>query len=416
MARGGSAADDVVNAVIKALNANRGKVDDVARTVRNAPSGVANVIKSVLGKGKKPVKPPKAPKNPPKSGRGTTATMTKDERRLANQRRDAERRQANADKSVAQKAADKKANKEKYAAKERIKVEERYTPTTMRGSGRPLINSALSKKLDSIDYKLRIIKNESGEFDRVVGKIFDQRFASIKADGYVLNKKEVLEMRRSIGKEIMERAERNVDTMSAKVRANMAKYGKMSADDLDIEAGRMLFRSGKKSVRTGDKSPDLRKDFEVRQDKETTMRLEALARKKADAARNKGTGTPTGAKVKGPESEKAREARLSALASERKLVAQQKANEPKIELARQKRNAKFYTTPKKLTAEEYRQTKIIDQAESDAKRFAASKGGEGYSDKAASAPLVERNAFGMTRQEFVKYKAELKKSKSSKKR
>ena len=408
MAKGGAAADDVVNAVLKALNANRGKVESAAKTVGNVPSGVANVIKNVLGKGK-----PKAPKNTKKGKRGTT---TKDERRLANQRKDAERRQANADKSVEQKAADKKANKEKYAAREKTKVEERYTPTTMRGSGRPLINNALSKKLDSIDYKLRIIKNESGEFDRVVGKIFDERFASIKADGYVLNKKEVKEMRRSIGQEIMERAERNLDRMSATVRAKMEKYGNMSADDLDIEAGRLLFRSGKKSVRTGDKPPDLRKDFEVRQDKETTMRLEALARKKADAARNKGTGTPRGSGGKRPESEKAREARLAAKASERKLVAQQKANDAKIELARQKRDKKFYSTPKKLTAEELRQTKVIDAAEARAKQSAASKGGEGYSDKGPSAPLEERNAFGMTRKEFAKYKANLKKSKSSKKR
>ncbi|MFN9956987.1 MAG: hypothetical protein ACK55I_28130, partial [bacterium] len=91
----------------------------------------------------------------------------------------------------------------------------------------------------------------------------------------------------------------------------------------------MAFRAKKDRVRKGAEPKDSRRDYQVRQDKERNMRLEALERKRADAARNRGTGTPTGPKVKGPESAKAREKRLSALASERKLVAAQDANAAK---------------------------------------------------------------------------------------
>ena len=66
--------------------------------------------------------------------------------------------------------------------------------------------------------------------------------ASIKEDGYVLNKSETKEMYASIRRELAEKGERNLDTMNANLRDKMAKLKKLSPKEMDTETGRLLFR------------------------------------------------------------------------------------------------------------------------------------------------------------------------------
>lgn len=403
MARGGSSFDDIVKAVMAQIAKNRPDVVSAARSTADdagrLASTAASAVKKALGKGKPKVTSTTAKTVTPKPSKSASKPMTKAERRLANQKADAERRAMGADKRAADKAAQKKANREKYLNKEKSKIETRMTASEMRKSGYPLISNALTKKMNSVDFKTRLLQNEGGMLDKQVNIEAYKLVKLYQKDGRKLTPKQVSQLRNNVEAEIKSFAERNLDKLSRGVDTRLKNLGKMTPQELDTEAGRMAFRAKKDRVRKGVEPKDSRRDYQIRQDKETAERLEALDRKRADAARNRGTGKPTGPRVKGPESAKAREKRLSALASERRLVAAQEAN-----AAKRVKVKPLSVSARKYSAEELKNVKLTTSADVAAARAVLGKGGEGYNIK-PEVKLPDRNAFGMTREEFAAYKA-----------
>lgn len=403
MARGGSSIDDIVKAVMAQIAKSRPDVVSAARSTADdagrLASTAASAVKKALGKGKPKVTSATAKTVTPKPSKSASKPMTKAERRLANQKADAERRAMGADKRAADKAAQKKANREKYLNKEKSKIETRMTASEMRKSGYPLISNALTKKMNSVDFKTRLLQNQGGMLDKQVNIEAYKLVKLYQKDGRKLTPKQVSQLRNNVEAEIKSFAERNLDKLSRGVDTRLKNLGKMTPQELDTEAGRMAFRAKKDRVRKGVEPKDSRRDYQIRQDKETAERLEALDRKRADAARNRGTGKPTGPRVKGPESAKAREKRLSALASERRLVAAQEAN-----AAKRVKVKPLSVSARKYSAEELKNVKLTTSADVAAARAVLGKGGEGYNIK-PGVKLPDRNAFGMTREEFAAYKA-----------
>lgn len=385
MARGGSAFDDAVKAVMAQLAKNRPSVVSAAKSTADdagkLASSAASAVKKALGKSKPKVTSKTAKTVSPKPSKSASKPMTKEQRRSANQKADAERRAARADETVEQRMARRKQNREKFLVKEKSKVETRMTPQMMRESGYPLISNVLTKKMNSVDYKTRLLQNEGGMLDKQVNIEAYKLVKLYQKDGRKLTPKQVSQLRNNVKTEIKSFAERNLDKLSRGVDTRLKNLGKMTPEELDTEAGRMAFRAKKDKIRKGVEPKDSRRDYQIRQDKETNMRLEALERKRADAKLNRGTGTSTGPKVKGPESAKAREKRLSALASERKLVAAQEAN-----AAKPTKVKPLFVSAKKYSAEELKNVKITTSADVAAARTVLGKSGEGYNIK-PSVPL-----------------------------
>jgi hypothetical protein len=386
MARGGSSADDIARAIVQRLLEARkpavSAVKNVADDAGKLASTAKSAVQKALGKSGKPKVSSKTAKTvTPKPSKPVSKPMTKEQRRLANQQADAERRAMGADKRAADKAAQKKANRERFLNKEKSKVETRMTPQMMRQQGYPLISNTLTKKMNSVDYKTRLLKNEGGMLDKQTNIEAYKLVKLYEKDGRKLTPKQVAQVRKNVESEIKSFAERNLDKLSRGVDTRLKNLGKMTPEELDTEAGRMAFRAKKDKIRKGVEPKDSRRDYQIRQDKETNMRLEALERKRADAKLNRGTGTSTGPKVKGPESAKAREKRLSALASERRLVAQQEAN-----AAKRSKVKPLAVSAKKYSAEELKNVKLTTSADVAAARAVLGKGGEGYNIK-PSAPL-----------------------------
>lgn len=403
MARGGSSIDDIVKAVMAQIAKSRPEVVSAARSTADdagkLASSAASAVKKALRKGKPKVANTTAKTVTPKPSKSASKPMTKAERRLANQKADAERRAMGADKRAADKAAQKKANREKYLNKEKSKIETRMTTSEMRKSGYPLISNALTKKMNSVDFKTRLLQNQGGMLDKQVNIEAYKLVKLYQKDGRKLTPKQVSQLRNNVEAEIKSFAERNLDKLSRGVDTRLKNLGKMTPQELDTEAGRMAFRAKKSRVRKGIEPKDSRRDYQVRRDKDLAERLEALDRKRADAARNRGTGTPRGPRVKGPETAKQREKRLSALASERRLVAAQEAN-----AAKRAKVKPLSVSARKYTAEELKNVKLTTSADVAAARAVLGKGGEGYNIK-PGVKLPDRNAFGMTREEFAAYKA-----------
>ena len=387
MARGGSAFDDAVKAVMAQLAKNRPSAVSAAKNVADAPSDIAKAataaVRKALGKGKAPKITSKIAKTTsPKPSKSASKPMTKEQRRLANQKADAERRQAIADETPDKRAARKKQNRERFLNKEKSKIETRMTASEMRKSGYPLISNTLTKKMNSVDYKTRLLQNEGGMLDKQVNIEAYKLVKLYQKDGRTLTPKQVSQLRKNVESEIKSFAERNLDKLSRGVDTRLKNLGKMTPQELDTEAGRMAFRAKKDRVRKGAEPRDSRRDYEVRRQKDLVEQREANERKRADAARNRGTGTSRGSGNKREESAKAIEDRLSALASERKLVAAQKANEGKGV----KKVKPLSVSAKKYSAEELKNVKMTTSADVAAARAVLGKGGEGYNIK-PSVPL-----------------------------
>lgn len=377
---GGKQFDDLVSAALKALQSGRPQaavrstIDDAIKSTGTAASAAKAALAKVTGRSK-----PKTATTTSKAAKVTSPkpskTPTKEQGRSANQIKEAERRQKISDEAAVKKKATKAKNREKYLNKEKQKIDERYSQKTQREGGRPIIVKKVEKKLNAIEYKERLAKNEVGELDRRTDKLFKERMADIKADGYKLTNAEVKEVYNSIRKELKETGERNLDTMNANLREKMAKYKAMNAKEMDTEAGRELFRKNAFDSKTGTRPVDNRSRAEIARDKRLSDAAEEAAAKKADKARlsEKGTGAE-----KGPRPDKPFEESESG----KRLQAAQKANAAK----NVERKSLGSASSKRFTAEELRQTKIVSEAEAQAKVAAASKGGEGYNVK-PSTPL-----------------------------
>jgi hypothetical protein len=254
MAKGGSAFDDAVKAVMAQLAKNRPSAVSAVKNVADAPSDIAKAataaVRKALGKGKAPKVTSKIAKTTsPKPSKSASKPMTKEQRRLANQKADAERRAARADETVAEKAARKKQNRERFLNKEKSKIESRMTPhRMMRKLGYPLISNTLTKKMNSVDYKTRLLQNEGGMLDKQVNIEAYKLVKLYQKDGRKLTPKQVAQLRKNVESEIKSFAERNLDKLSRGVDTRLKNLGKMTPEELDTEAGRMAFRAKKDRV------------------------------------------------------------------------------------------------------------------------------------------------------------------------
>lgn len=117
MARGGSAFDDIVKAVMAQIAKNRPDVVSAGKSVADDAgkfaSSAAAAVKKAMGKSQAPkVTSRTAATISPKPSKSASKPMTKEQRRLANQKADAERRQAIADETPDKRAARQKQNRE----------------------------------------------------------------------------------------------------------------------------------------------------------------------------------------------------------------------------------------------------------------------------------------------------------------
>jgi len=380
MARGGSSFDDLVQAALKQLqsgrpqSAVRSTIDDAIKTTSSA----ASAVKSALAKVKKPAKPKVTSKTAGTTSTRPAAPKTKAERRLENQRKEAERLQNVSDDAAAKKKIKKAEKREKYLNKEKQKIDERYSPKTQREGGSAIVSNTVKKKLNAIEYKERLSQNKVGELDRQTDKEFAKRMASIKEDGYVLTKGETKEVYSSIRKELVEKGERNLDTLNANLRDKMAKLKKLSPKEMDTETGRLFFRKNVFDSKTGTRPVDKRSGLQIAEDKRLSDAAEAAAAKKADKARlsEKGTGAE-----RGPRPDKPFEESKSGL----RLQQLQRENAEKAAKMRTKER-QLSGSSKKYSAAELKDVKVVTAEQAAAAKSRLSGSGEGYNMK-PSVPL-----------------------------
>ena len=380
MARGGSSFDDLVQAALKQLqsgrpqSAVRSTIDDAIKTTSSA----ASAVKSALAKVKKPAKPKVTSKTAGTTSARPAAPKSKAERRLENQRKEAERLQNVSDDAAAKKKIKKAEKREKYLNKEKQKIDERYSPKTQREGGSAIVNNTVKKKLNAIEYKERLSQNKVGELDRQTDKLFADRMASIKEDGYVLTKGETKEMYASIRRELAEKGERNLDTMSANLREKFAKYNKLSPKEMDTELGRVMFRSRENSIKVGNRPVDKRSRSEILEDKRLSDAAEAAAAKKANKTllSEKGTGPERGPRPDKPFKESKSGLRLQQLQREgAEKAAKMRTKERQLS-----------GSSKKYSAAELKDVKVVTAEQAAAAKSRLSGSGEGYNMK-ASVPL-----------------------------
>ena len=376
----GSAFDDLVKAALKQLQSGRpqaavrSSIDDAIKST----SGAAAAAKSALAKIQRTPKAKVTSKTAGTTSARPAAPKTKAERRLENQRKDAERLQKISDETAAEKKIRKAKSRDKYLNKEKQKIDERYSTKTQREGGRPLLTRSVEKKLNAIEYKERLAQNKGGLLDSRTDKEFQKRMASIKEDGYVLTKGETKEMYASIRRELAEKGERNLDTMNANLRDKMAKLKKLSPKEMDTETGRLLFRKNVFDSKTGTRPVDKRSGSQIAEDRRLSDAAEAAATKKADAARlsEKGTGAERGPRPDKPFKESKSGLRLQQL---------QRENAEKAAKMRTKER-QLSGSSKKYSATELKDVKVVTAEQAAAAKSRLSGSGEGYNMK-ASAPL-----------------------------
>jgi hypothetical protein len=378
MAKGGSAFDDIVKAVMAQIAKNRPEVVSAAKsTVDDAgklASSAASAVKKALGKSKPKVASKTAKTVTPKPSKSASKPMTKAERRLVNQRAEAERQAAIADGSAARakaKAERKAKNREKFIKEEKKAIDERYTARTQRRLANVAINQELGKKFDSLEAAERLLGNRSGSFEDKLDYVFKKRLEQIKSDGYVLDKKELKILKTSIAEDLKEKAIRTKTNLTPAIADRIEKLKKMSPAELDTEGARMAFRRNLKDVKTGRVPKDTRSSAEIVRERRITEQYEAAEAAKADKARNRVTSNTSRPK---------KELTAEEIAENKRFYQKNKRNTSK---------PKPTKTPSPVSAE-------YDRSFGRPPEFLS---------KNPPKTLPERNAFGMTREEFAAYKA-----------
>jgi hypothetical protein len=387
MARGGGSYDDIVKAVMAQIAKSRPDVVNAGKSVADDVSGIAaaakSAVQSALGK------PPKVTSRTartvtPKPSR----TMTKAERRAQNQQIDRERRAATADASAAKRAdaraKRKEENRQKFLKEEKRNIDTTYTRRQQRVLGSKAINEDLEKKLNSLESAERVLGNRSGSFEDKLDYVLKRRVEDLLDDGYVLSKDELKSLKQATAEDIKEKAIRTKTNLTPAITNRMKKLGEFSSEELDSEGARMAFRRNLRATEKGRVPKDTRSPEQIAKDKRTNERLEELEQIKSDKARLREEGTGGGRPKK-------------------ELTPEQ--------IAENKRFYNKYYKPKQPKPKESKPASSA--AEKYDKEFGKP---EEFLSRSPSLGITERNAFGMTREQFAAFKAKLEKGSKAPKR
>ena len=164
----------------------------------------------------------------------------------------------------------------------------------------------------------------------------------------------------------------------------MKKLGEFSSEELDSEGARMAFRRNLRATEKGRVPKDTRSPEQIAKDKRTNERLEELEQIKSDKARLREEGTGGGRPKK-------------------ELTPEQ--------IAENKRFYNKYYKPKQPKPKESKPASSA--AEKYDKEFGKP---EEFLSRSPSLGITERNAFGMTREQFAAFKAKLEKGSKAPKR
>ena len=379
MAKGGSSIDDIVKAVMAQIAKSRPDVVSAARsTVDDAgklASSAASAVKKALGKSKPKVTSKTAKTVTPKPSRSASKPMTKEERRLANKKADAELRASTADARAEARAkakAERKAkNREEFLREEKKAIDERYTARTQRRLASVAINQDLAKKFDALESAQRVLGNRSGSFEDKLDYVVKKRLEKLKSEGYVLDKSEIKALKTATAEDLKAKAIRTKTNLTPAIADRIEKLKKMSPAELDVEGARMAFRRNLKDVKTGRVPKDTRSSAQIAREKRITEQYEAAEAAKADKARNRVTSNTSRPK---------KELTAEEIAENKRFYNKNKGNKPKPQPTK---------TPSPISSK-------WDEEFGRSQEFLS---------KNPPKTLPDRNAFGMTREEFAAYKA-----------
>lgn len=302
-------------------------------------------------------------------------------------------------------------------------INEVWSVETKKGYGRPALIRQIEGKQKIIDRSARITEDTAGALDFAVEKRVRQEITKFKEDGYILDKAEIKELVKDAWAFELNAATNGLRANTAGLSTRIKNLAKLSEREIDDAAARIAYRqqtnSGKagnsvlpdymaekvRSKRARDLRIDRAKDLILENEKSAAAALKADA-KLGQIITNRGPRKSTGPKV---ESAAAREKRLSALASERKLVAAQEANQAKPSGLKDIPRTALKMTPEELRAvkpmpSDSTYQKMKDSLDPTKKAFEGSTG-------KTSEPI--RNARGETTEELnarlAKNRAEVKK-------
>ena len=410
-------ADEIAELAAKAMKQlmeSKG-VKTVVNKVDDAASGAANAVKDAIAslRGTRP-----------KLGE-VSFDFTSDNFKMLPQREQAAlRRQANAemnaarsDKASADYAANKAKNKKVKTDQVDKAINEVWSVETKKGYGRPALIRQIEGKNAMIDRSARIVEDAGGALDFAVEKRVRQEITKFKEDGYILDKAEIKELVKDAYAFELNQATNALRANTSGLSTRMKNLAKLSEKEIDDAAARIAYGQQTRSGKAGNSPlPDYMaervrskraRDLRIDRAKELILENErtAAAAAKSDAklgkvTTNRGPRESTGPKV---ESAAAREKRLSALASERKLVAAQEANKSKEQgLFRYgMQSEKAYATSQ-AKADAAANKIILDKAKA-AEKAAKDSGIPAKVVKPIEKPvkpLEPRNAYGETRAEY----------------
>jgi len=408
---GEGAADDtakLVESIMKQLkesNAFKPAITKVEEVASGAAGAVKDAIASLKGMGR------------PKLGQVEFDFNSDNFRMLPKREQSAIRRQINAetqaaksDKAAADYAANKAKNKKVKTDQVDKAINEVWSVESKKGYGRPALFKQIEGKNAIIDRSARITEDTGGALDFAVEKRVRQEITKFKEDGYILDKSEIKELVKDAWSFELNKATNGLRANMSGLSTRMKNLAKLSEREIDDAAARLAYGQQTRMGKAGNSPlPDYMaekvrskraRDLRINRAKDLILENEksAAAALKADAKlgrtiTNRGPRESTGPKV---ESAAAREKRLSALASERKLVAAQQANQAKGTGIKEIPRTALKMTPEELRAvkpmpsdAEYK--KLKDSLDPTKKSFQGSTG-------KPSEPI--RNARGETTEEL----------------
>lgn len=335
-------ADDIAELAAKAMKQlmeSKG-TKTVVNKVDDAASGAANAVKEAIA----------SLRGRNKLGQIEFDFTSDNFRMLPRREQAAIRRQINAetqaargDKAAADYAANKAKNKKVKTDQIDKAIDEVWSVESKKGYGRPALIKQIEGKQAMIDRSARVTEDIGGALDFAVEKRVRQEITKFKEDGYVLDKSEIKELVKDAYAFELNKATNGLRANTSGLSTRIKNLAKLSDKEIDNAAARIAYGQQTRMGKAGNRPlPDYMaekvrskraRDLRINRAKDLILENEksAAAAAKADAKlgrtiTNRGPRESTGPKV---ESAAAREKRLSALASERKLVAAQEANKSK---------------------------------------------------------------------------------------
>jgi hypothetical protein len=278
----------------------------------------------------------------------------------------AETQAARGDKAAAEYKVQKATNRKAKTDQVDKMIDTVWSVESQKGYGRPALIRQIEGKQKIIESKGRITEDTAGALDFAVEKRVRKEITKFKEDGYILDKSEIKELVKDAWAFELNQATNGLRANTSGLSTRIKNLAKLSNKEIDDAAARIAYRQQTNNGKAGNSVlPDYMaervrskkaRDLGIARAKDLILETErtAAAALKADAKRgriitNRGPKVKTGPTV---ESEAAMEKRLSALDSERKLIAAQEANKAKPTGLKD-----IPRTPLKMTQEELRAVK-----------------------------------------------------------